>query len=112
MGSIHKAHCPCGYEKTIYVGGVRRTFLENSKYPHYCTDCGLVEVNVCKTPLQCPSCGSSGILPYGHKKISKYKKKDALVLQLWDNSAQMDGNLCPKCNQFTLKFEHPDTVYD
>lgn len=97
MGSQHKAHCPCGYENTVYVGGVRRTFLEKSKYPHYCNNCGMVEVNVCKTPLECPSCKSSSILPYGHKKISQYKKKETLVLQLWENSAQMDGNLCPRC---------------
>jgi hypothetical protein len=112
MGSQHKAHCPCGYENTVYVGGVRRTFLEKSKYPHYCNNCGLVEVNVCKTPLECPSCKSSSILPYGHKKISKYKKKETLVLQLWENSAQMDGNLCPRCKEYTLKFEHPEIVFD
>jgi hypothetical protein len=112
MGSQHKAHCPCGYENTVYVGGVRRTFLEKSKYPHYCTNCGLVEVNVCKTPLECPSCKSSSILPYGHKKISKYKKKETLVLQLWENSAQMDGNLCPRCKEYTLKFEHPEILFD
>jgi len=112
MGSQHKAHCPCGYENTVYVGGVRRTFLEKSKYPHYCNNCGLVEVNVCKTPLECPSCKSSSILPYGHKKISKYKKKETLVLQLWENSAQMDGNLCPRCKEYTLKFEHPEILFD
>lgn len=112
MGSQHKAHCPCGYENTVYVGGVRRTFLEKSKYPHYCNNCGMVEVNVCKTPLECPSCKSSSILPYGHKKISKYKKKETLVLQLWENSAQMDGNLCPRCKEYTLKFEHPEILFD
>lgn len=74
MGSTHRTHCECGFENEVTVGGGRRTFLEDSKFPFYCATCGIVSVNIAKlapgdTP-PCPKCGGPDICQYGKSPTS------------------------------------------
>jgi predicted RNA-binding Zn-ribbon protein involved in translation (DUF1610 family) len=110
MGSSHLAHCTCGYETEVNVGGGMRDFRTESYFPHYCVTCGLVEVNIAKSddtgvaPL-CPKCGSSGIHEYGTKAVALPIEKNRVALE-WDPHQAMEkGNLCPACKQMTLVFD-------
>jgi len=61
MASKNRAHCACGFEKMIQVGGTRLSFQNFSTFPHFCKSCGLVEANVAKNPVCCPDCKSQNI---------------------------------------------------
>jgi hypothetical protein len=74
LGSTYRAHCKCGFEAEVTVGGGRHTFLEQSYFPYHCADCGLVSVNIAKMvqgPLPpCPNCHSPEFYPYGTSPVS------------------------------------------
>lgn len=67
MGSTHRAHCECGFNAEVTVGG-GRTFKEESKFPYHCASCGIVSVNIAKLvpgeSALCPKCGGSDIYHY------------------------------------------------
>lgn len=103
MGSIHKAECECGYSSCIRLGGTRATYKTESYFPYCCDVCGLVDVNVATEKLECPRCHGEAINEYGKEPISQ-NNDSYLVLQNFSRSAKRDGNLCPKCKNFTLSF--------
>jgi predicted RNA-binding Zn-ribbon protein involved in translation (DUF1610 family) len=136
MGSVHNASCPCGYTDEVTIGGGRLTFLDQSAFPFYCSDCGLVEVNVAKlsdhcTEAPCPSCGKENITRYGIPPVSLYdlrpppakkfwqvwRKKwspsHSGALRCWNLEASESGHICPSCREMTLKFDrHSSILFD
>jgi sorbitol-specific phosphotransferase system component IIC len=133
MGSVHKASCSCGYTNDVTIGGGRLTFLEESVFPFYCCDCGLVEVNVAKlsdqcTEATCPICGKKNITRYGIPPVSLFdlrpppakkfwqfwKKKwmpsHIAALRCWNLEASESGHICPSCHEMTLKFDKNSSI--
>lgn len=104
MGNIRSVKCSCGFQKAITIGAFKAEHLLKSKFPFYCSDCGLVEVNVKNNPLLCPVCKSSQIQAYGKPPISLTQESCATV-QCGEYATPVEGNLCPKCNKMTLVFE-------
>jgi hypothetical protein len=76
MGSIHGTRCKCGRESSVTIGGGMRDFKQDSRFPFYCKNCGLVSVNVQDKNLICPSCESSEIHEYGKPPISIRDESD------------------------------------
>lgn len=135
MGSVHTATCECGFASDVTVGGGRRTFLEQSKFPFYCQRCGLVGVNVAKlsdkvVSTACPQCESDGATQYGVRPVSVHDmrwkprwfweiwKKDEppppdSVLSWGGRGATEAGHRCPACRKMTLKFSRfPKLMFD
>lgn len=134
MGSVYQAYCDCGFKTDVTVGGSRRTFLEQSNFPFYCGQCGLVSVNIAKLPrgkvvTVCPMCQLQGCTQYGippvslHDlrpvpwwkkwfKLSKSESPDATI-QWGNREASLDGHRCPECLEMRLHFSrYPSLMFD
>ena len=114
MGSIHTASCKCGYEKEVTIGGSMSDFNTVSYFPHYCQNCGLIEVNIAigrRGKRACPICKNPKIQEYGHGKVSTLIKRGELALQWWEYKANEHGNLCPACKKMTLVFDRVAGVH-
>lgn len=74
MGSAHRAHCGCGFETEVTVGGTRASFLEQASFPFYCDRCGIVEVNIANLKPgdapYCPECSNPEVHQYGKHPAS------------------------------------------
>jgi hypothetical protein len=112
MASKNRAHCACGFEKMIQVGGTRLSFQNFSTFPHFCKSCGLVEANVAKNPVCCPDCQSTDITAYGTETLANYIQSGTSTIQHFLYRAQHKGNLCPQCNEFTLMFDAASVLFD
>lgn len=111
MGQIQNVECACGYRRSVTIGGGMRNFQTDSRFPHYCKTCGLVDVNVKAMPLQCPSCQAQDIVQYGLPPVSL--PGDGHPSVQWDNyGAYRTGNLCPQCQQMTLEFKEITMMFD
>lgn len=105
MGSSYQANCSCGFNQVVTVGGGRMNYMTHSKFPFYCKKCGLVDVNISRTRLCCPTCKSSKIKVYGKPPISHNTSQSQRALA-WDSySAGLKDHLCPQCKKYTLFFE-------
>ncbi len=113
MGSINRVSCECGYTSTVRVGGGMKTHNEHSVFPFYCKNCGIVEVNIHGNTSECPYawCKSIDIHPYGKEPISKGADRFPAI-QWGEYKAYRNGNLCPECKKFTLKFSGPEIMFD
>lgn len=112
MGSINRASCECGFSTTVRVGGNMRTHHENSSFPFYCKKCGIVDVNIHGNTKECPFAWcKSEIHPYGLEPVSKGKDRFPAI-QWGDYKAYQEGNLCPKCEKFTMKFGGAELHFD
>ena len=110
MGSVYQAHCPCGFQQSVTVGGSQSRHHTDSRFPFYCKKCGLVDVNICERKLRCPHCNSRAIKVYGQPPISPHQSSDREVS--WDHyHAGQSGHLCPQCKQHLLSFEL-DILFD
>jgi hypothetical protein len=112
MASKNRAHCVCGYEKMIQVGGIRLSFRDFSTFPHFCKSCGLVDANVAKKPVYCPECQSTDITAYGTETLANYTQSGNSTIQHFLYRAQHNGNFCPHCKEFTLIFEAASVLFD
>jgi hypothetical protein len=135
MGSVHTAACQCGFTSDVTVGGGRRSFRENSKFPFYCACCGLVAVNVAplsdsQTDVECPTCRSQRAIQYGVRPVSEHdlirdrkrfwqfwKKAEAVLtdgaLEWGNRKAALKGHTCPACKAMTLEFSrYPNILFD
>lgn len=121
MGSIHKFSCKCGFEEDVTIGGGMRNFNQQSFFPHYCENCGLVEVNIAKDPgyqPACPKCMNPNIPEYGSHELQDPVNTDSdgtnHSVRLWgDYGMQEKGNLCPVCKHFTLLMKSmPEILFD
>lgn len=95
--------CRCGYSTTVQVGGARANYKTESYFPYLCVECGLVDVNVASEKIECPRCRGVEIKEYGKWPISQ-SNDSYLAIQNFSREARKAGNLCPKCNNFTLVF--------
>ena len=110
MGQIMKVGCSCGYGKSVRIGGGMRDHQTNSTFPHYCEKCGVVDVNVMVSPVQCPYCESEKVIAYGQQSTSLSSDRKAIQ---WGNyDAPVSGNLCPQCKQMTLEFKGTMMMFD
>jgi hypothetical protein len=135
MGSVYHAYCDCGFKEDVTVGGSRNTFLDQSSFPFFCGQCGLVNVNVAKLPRRqvatlCPVCQSPGCTQYGippvslHDlrpvswwkqffKLSKSATPATSVIQWGNREASEDGHRCPGCREVRLRFSRfPSLRFD
>jgi hypothetical protein len=135
MGSVYKAHCGCSFAADVTVGGTRQNFLENSAFPFFCDECGLVRVNIAKLAndvyvTACPQCGAQGCTQYGVPPVSlqdlrpkswwrrilgeKQLESSSSEVIMWGNrEASLTGHRCPACRQMTLEFSRcPDLMFD
>ena len=141
MGSTHQAHCQCGFDTKVTVGGGRRTFQEDSQFPYYCATCGIVSVNIAKLKIDdqppCPKCGATEVHQYGRhpasiplvnsppasrwdatkKWLTNYPPEAAAranrtALQWGQWEAYELDNLCPACKQMTLVFSPVSVMFD
>lgn len=135
MGSVHTAFCDCGFSDEVTIGGSRQDFREDSAFPFYCNDCGLVEVNVAKLGRDvyvtiCPRCGADGCTQYGVPPVSlkdlrpkpwprdlvgdKHVEIPSSETITWGSrQATLTGHRCPACGQMTLEFSrYPDLLFD
>jgi len=104
MGSIFRATCPCGYERSVVVGAGRDDFQTNSKFPFYCKRCALVDVNICTDSLICPECSDSDLVQYGTAPISP-DGSQSFYMQWRQYRAGRNGHLCPSCRGLNLSFD-------
>ncbi len=113
MGSINRAFCECGFRTTVRVGGNMTTHNENSSFPFYCKKCGIVNMNIHGNITECQFawCKSTDIHPYGKEPISKVTERYPAI-EWGDYKAYHNGNLCPECKKFTLKFGGPEMMFD
>jgi hypothetical protein len=111
VGQIMTVGCPCGYSKSVTIGGGMRNFQTDSRFPYYCDSCGLVEVNIQAQPLACPSCQSQDLIRYGLAPVS-LPDQGIPSVQWGRYEACRTGHLCPKCKQMTLEFKSTDIMFD
>ncbi len=111
MGSHHHAVCSCGFKSSVRVGGNRATYLEQSYFPFYCRDHGLISVNY-RGAIECTFCRSKHIWQYGKEPVSIKTDERWPTLQSFEYKAYSEGNLCPKCKQFKMLFRGADIFVD
>jgi hypothetical protein len=114
MGSLHKASCSCGFETSVVVGGNRETYMEESTFPFYCEEDGLISINFREKPYTCSFCNSIDIKQYGQPPVSLPPTVEFPwpAIQAWDFQAYREGNLCPKCKKMTLIFGGAEILFD
>jgi hypothetical protein len=112
MGSINSVSCECGFRSTVRVGGKIATHHQDSAFPFYCKNCGIVSVNIHGNTKECPYywCKSE-IQPYGSEAVSIGKDRFPTI-QWGDYMAYHEGNLCPQCKNFTMKFGGAEMHFD
>ena len=109
MGSITRAHCPCGYERQMFLGGGMQSFATPCNFPLFCVRCGILfEANLFEGPPACPQCGEAAI-PYDDPRtcarrgntVFSWNARDALGREL----TLTDGEyICPQCGNTSLSF--------
>lgn len=141
MGSSHRAHCQCGFDTNVTVGGGKYTFKEDSQFPYYCGSCGIVSVNIAKLKIDdqppCPKCGGADVHQYGKHPVS-IPVAEPQPASRWDatkkwltnyptaptvsvnrralqwgawETNELD-NLCPACKKMTLVFSVVSVMFD
>jgi hypothetical protein len=108
MGSTCTASCKCGFEKEVTIGGSMEGFGKVSYFPHYCENCGLVQVNIAKGrrgKRACPTCKNPKLHEYGSDTVSTPIEGDWVALTWGEYQANEHGNLCPACKKMTLVFD-------
>jgi hypothetical protein len=113
MSTLHTAKCGCGFFTIVKAGGTRANFLTECYFPHYCKECGIVDVNTASKHITCPKCNSQNVVAYGRDDLAKMVNREIIPsIQSFDYRAYRYGNFCPKCKEFTLEFEPPSILFD
>jgi hypothetical protein len=105
MGSIIKAYCSCGYEKSMFLGGGMESFNTYCCFPVYCEECRILfEDNLFGNQLQCPKC--KGFKTTSYDKKCSLKGDTVFEWNVRDMSLILtDGNyVCPRCSKPALTF--------
>lgn len=124
MGIGTNMKCPCGYSADIRIGsGMSGDVL---LLPHFCTACGIVDVDFLQSIPSCPICSSTRIKMYGevlsnneqpsfnvniHEANNEFWLHDAratkpigAALESWGNwQITAEQHFCPKCSRMTLR---------
>jgi hypothetical protein len=124
MGMILAMKCGCGYSADIVIGSGMRG--GRCSYPHFCDQCGVVNVNVYADQPSCPKCSSTHVIIYGeiHKKseftiLNVRVPKFDIVSWVHDERVtrprgapceswaswriSIGDHLCPGCSKMTLR---------
>ena len=119
MGSSVTAHCQCGLQETVDVGGGMETFEAVCFFPCLCGKCrSVVQVNLLKRRLRCPNCRSGKVIPYDDPQVLGEAGQN--VVAGWDVSDVLGRELeltdgkyrCPKCGKMSLRFEDAGVCWD
>jgi len=111
MGSQVTAHCECGLDVSVLIGGSRANFRNTCYFPCLCEACQhVVQANLLAKPLVCPRCGTSKLTPYDDPGLKGSSGKEAMAE--WNMERELgrvliltDGTYkCPKCGKMTLRF--------
>jgi hypothetical protein len=102
MGMTVIAECDCGFETETKAGGSRSGYRERAYFPFFCKQCGLVTVNVARSPT-CPSCQSTDIKQYGKAPMTLEPEIDAYI-QYSGYFADSRYNYCPACQRYSMNF--------
>ena len=112
MGSVHTAHCACGFSADVTVGGDMETFATKSLFPFYCDACGLVEVNISADTRAGPKRGSPHVKQYGQPPVSLPFVQHEMAFDWFGETVPERGNLCPSCKKMTLTFDPVGMLFD
>ena len=143
MGNSLKATCPCGFEGRATIGSSRIEHGIVFRFPHQCKTCqALVNVDMLKASLVCPTCVSDQIKRYGlaiphlpkpHRNwyqrlfgrkppeppqpVAEPDPEDTVSSSYCYRLQTTfvltaEGNQCPKCDATSLRFERPDMYFD
>ncbi len=122
MGKIVTAHCKnCNFNnEEMRLGGGRYSYKTYAGFPYMCEKCKDIFVgNYLSGVFGCPSCRSDKISPYNQLKQDNtsfedeycgdtMKKYNVFEWRAYDEngiSLTSDYYKCPKCCEFTLKFQ-------
>lgn len=128
MGQSTKANCRCGYTCHAVFGGTRYATLDQMRFPHYCSECGVVNANPYQKLSECPKCHAAPLHRYGVKTTHKPNYFLGIRLRFlekttldWDSfvtnpvgeacfqcaefSVTVGDHLCPDCGEMRLKFD-------
>ncbi len=112
MGTLITTVCEsCGYRKdNMALFGGMIGFLDTCMIPYYCESCNtLFEGNMLEDDIFCPECGKDNTFSYEDARTG-FKEDKTLFswfVHKFEREVKLneEGNLCPKCANFTLKFE-------
>jgi Zn finger protein HypA/HybF involved in hydrogenase expression len=119
MGASIIAFCECGYQASFLIGGGMMNFMTVCNFPALCNSCQeIVQVNLLSERKLCPKCKDSQVIPYDDKKLVGKLGKNEIVS--WNMEEQLgrvlrltDGiYLCPSCEEYKLRFEPGDILFD
>jgi Zn finger protein HypA/HybF involved in hydrogenase expression len=110
MGASVAASCPCGYSTEMMIGGLKG-YPRLCLFPAYCEECEvLLPVNLVDTPIICPGCQKSRVMPYYADRLQG-EPGTRIVASCGTAEEQprefelTDGTyLCPACKRTTLRF--------
>ena len=105
MGVIIEAKCECGYQKTLYIGSGFNTPPDISIQAALCESCKeIYELNYLNKNKGCRKCGGT-IHFYDELELMQGIPNINNILLTWGEFAYYKSNyLCPKCNDFKMKF--------
>lgn len=93
MGAKYRASCECGYFTEVNAAGDMSCQAEASRFPFYCANCGLVEVDTGLSAPVCPNCGRADIAQYGQPPVPVGHSHK------YPESQEPMRGMCPACNQ-------------
>ena len=136
MGQSTTARCRCGYACRAVFGGTRNATGDQLNFPHYCSECGVVNANPYRQHSECPKCRLVPLHRYGvkashrpvlilgiHLRFLTRRNRDwnRLVTNpigdirfQWDEFSVTEGDhRCPACGDMTLRFDDmSDSFFD
>lgn len=104
MGTKVIAECKCGFiTQKMRLGGGMYCYTTVNTFPNYCKNCNtLFLANMFDEKIICKNCRSCETVPYNNPYVAKDLNKASFI---WDDlELCSENNLCPQCNQFSLKF--------
>ncbi len=136
LGQSTTAKCRCGYTCRAVFGGTRNATLGEMTFPHYCSECGVVNATPFRKQSECPRCRSAPLHRYGVEA----KRRPVYILGFrfgllertrreWDKlvtnpigdirfewaafSVTEGDHRCPACQEMTLRFDDmSDSFFD
>ena len=136
MGQTTTANCRCGYTCRAVFGGTRNATIEQMRFPHYCTQCGVVNASPYRRHSACPQCHSAQLHRYGVAESQGSVSIFGIRLRFlertsrdWDRlatnpigevrfqwnefSVTKGDHRCPGCGEMTLRFDDmSDSFFD
>lgn len=114
MGHVISASCECGYNApNLVIGAGREDFARVCMQPAYClSGAHVISVNIKDNKVACPYDGYADIALYFQDR-SLQRVPGSQAVSAWQGREINDGAyLCPRCQNFNLKFSFPHTHFD